>query len=132
MEIIKLCQCGKEKSLTPQGSFYCKPCHSLTMAKWRKQNKEKIRAIGRAYSYKLSSVQYTELMTSQKGKCAICKIEFTERIKPHVDHNHSCCPTQKTCGKCIRGLLCTKCNTMLGHANDSPELLKTAIRYLKR
>lgn len=27
-----------------------------------------------------------------------------------IDHDHSCCPSQNTCGKCIRGVLCKNHN----------------------
>jgi hypothetical protein len=37
-----------------------------------------------------------------------------------------------TCGRCIRGLLCQRCNQVLGKMQDSPLLLKRAIAYLKR
>jgi hypothetical protein len=31
-----------------------------------------------------------------------------------VDHNHECCPGRKTCGKCVRSLLCSLHNARLG------------------
>jgi hypothetical protein len=32
----------------------------------------------------------------------------------------------------IRGLLCNNCNRGLGRFKDSPDLLESALRYLKR
>ena len=40
-----------------------------------------------------------------------------------VDHNH-------TTGK-IRGLLCHKCNSMLGYIKESPLTLQRAVAYLQ-
>lgn len=49
-----------------------------------------------------------------------------------VDHDHGCCPGQKSCGNCIRGLLCDNCNIGLGHFKDSVESLQLAIEYIIR
>jgi len=31
-----------------------------------------------------------------------------------VDHDHDCCPEGRTCGRCIRGVLCTRRNVIEG------------------
>lgn len=68
--------------------------------------------------------------TEQGGKCAICSDPITRR-QAHTDHDHSCCPsTARSCGKCIRGLLCRGCNHGLGAFKDSSDRLTAAIRYL--
>lgn len=71
--------------------------------------------------------QYDRLMSKQKGKCAICKCEFSETDRaliPCVDHDHQT--------GAVRGLLCFNCNTVLGKVKDSPQILKRAISYLER
>ena len=48
------------------------------------------------------------------GKCAICP-----RVEPLVqDHDHSCCPTGYSCGDCLRGSICQKCNLLIGHIEN--------------
>ena len=67
---------------------------------------------------------YDALMEKQNGQCAICKTnELTFGRGLVVDHNH------KT-GQ-IRGLLCSHCNVILGHANDDTKVLASAIQYLE-
>lgn len=72
---------------------------------------------------------YLALLESQHGKCAICSQEPETKLLA-VDHDHSCCPGQKSCGDCIRGLLCSNCNTALGLLDDSIERLRRAQAYL--
>jgi hypothetical protein len=47
-----------------------------------------------------------------------------------VDHDHGCCPGQRSCGKCVRGLVCRDCNAMLGLARDNADSLRRAASYL--
>ena len=93
--------------------------------------------IKRTYSLTLESL--IELYASQAGGCAICNkalpnpgSEEAYKFGMSIDHDHACCPSNQTCGKCIRGLLCRDCNLMVGHAKDSPETLKKAVEYIQR
>lgn len=47
-----------------------------------------------------------------------------------IDHDHSCCDRQGSCGRCVRGMLCSSCNSTLGHAKDDVDRLKGLIAYL--
>jgi hypothetical protein len=71
-----------------------------------------------------------KFLLEQDNKCAICKSEFL--ITPDLDHDHRCCPQDKMCAKCVRGLLCETCNRGLGMFKDSIDLLKLAVEYLGR
>lgn len=55
------------------------------------------------------------------------------RIPFVVDHDHNC-PTCKgapvSCGLCVRGFLCFRCNAMLGQALDDASLLRGGADYL--
>lgn len=68
--------------------------------------------------YSLTEVEYNELLERQDHSCAICKRHkstFNRRLA--VDHDHSCCDIG-SCGSCVRGLLCTGCNSKLSALDD--------------
>ncbi len=85
----------------------------------------------RKLKYGLEPERYQEWLEEQGHACAICEVPFTAKLRPHVDHDHSCCPDHaKSCGKCVRGLLCSSCNNGLGRFNDDPDILRKAADYL--
>ena len=89
----------------------------------------------RRFRYRLKSrfgitpVQYDEMLASQKDGCAICGNQKGERNMP-VDHDHKCCPGRKSCGKCLRGILCERCNTLVGFLEKNADLLPLCEKYL--
>jgi hypothetical protein len=58
-------------------------------------------------NFKLTLEEYDAMFEFQEGRCAICLSNNPGWGFKHfsIDHDHSCCPTLKTCGECIRGLL---------------------------
>jgi hypothetical protein len=85
------------------------------------------------YLYGISEEQYLALLASQENCCAICGLsQDASKRMFSVDHDHTCCPGKRSCGLCVRGILCNRCNIFLGHANDSVEKLRSAILYLER
>lgn len=88
--------------------------------------------------YKLTLEQYMELWDRQHGVCAICGQPETQRHQNgdirwlDVDHDHNCCRGNRSCGKCIRGLLCSRHNRGLGMFGDSLEELYKSIEYLEQ
>ena len=81
--------------------------------------------------YRMTLAQYEALWAAQGGTCAVCPAVLVVGGSTHVDHDHACCPGKYTCGKCVRGLLCTRCNMMLGFAKDNPEILEAGAAYLR-
>ena len=97
-----------------------------TKIKPRRQTDEyRVKAL--CWKYGLTIEQAEALFERSGGICEIC-IEAPANC---VDHDHSCCPTERTCGKCVRGLLCKNCNWSIGHMKDSPKRLRAAAEYLE-
>lgn len=71
----------------------------------------------------LTTGQYDAMLQVQGGVCAICKTPPGKR-RLAVDHDHST--------GMVRALLCVNCNTGIGKAKDSIELLEAWVAYLKR
>lgn len=98
---------------------------------WEKSNPLKMREKWLKATYNMTLEQYDVMMYLQDGVCALCRTPCRARKNLSVDHNHKCCPGYKSCGKCIRGLICNACNNGLGRFNDNKEILTRAIRYLE-
>lgn len=74
--------------------------------------------------YGITLDKYNDMFTFQEGKCLTCSRHQSElKHALCVDHCHAT-------GK-VRGLLCKKCNTVLGFVNDDISILKTMIKYLE-
>lgn len=76
-----------------------------------------------------------------KPYCEVCGIDIVIKVRDKgvgragallvVDHDHSCCPGQFSCGNCIRGLLCFNCNTGAGMLNNDPAIAASMTKYLE-
>jgi hypothetical protein len=94
-----------------------------------KKYKQKIQLKANLKKYNLTPNQFKKLLKKQNNVCAICgKIESNKNQygirRLSIDHNH-------INGK-VRGLLCQKCNSVLGLINDDILILKIMIKYLIR
>ncbi|AMS02706.1 endonuclease VII [Gordonia phage Yvonnetastic] len=82
------------------------------------------------YRYGLHPLEHAWILEQQDGRCAICRSEFSEENRMVIDHDHSCCSGGKSCGGCVRGILCFRCNWGLGSFMDNPQSLRMAADYL--
>lgn len=92
--------------------------HRATATKWAANNPRKLLAT-RLRKYDLSPMDYEAMYTSQNGACRICN-DLATLV---VDHCHAT-------GN-VRGLLCNRCNLMMGGFGDNAELLRKAADYLE-
>lgn len=119
----------------------CRRCTSRQSVDYARRNAEKRRVYSRAYhaqnpervlkwnlrKYRGMAIEtYKAMLDSQGGACAICTKPFggAKLSRPHVDHCHQ--------SGVVRGLLCGRCNSMLGFAGDAPSVLASAAGYLRR
>lgn len=75
----------------------------------------------REQRYGITRDKWLAMYEAQGGKCRICADAITVS-RAATDHDHQT-------GK-VRGLLCSRCNSMLGHSRDRKDILESAIRYL--
>lgn len=95
-------------------------------------HRERHRSVSR---FGITPRQYDELLAAQGGMCAIPGCGITSETNGGralaVDHDHTCCPDQaRSCGKCVRGLLCNGHNRGLGYFHDDIGELLAAVAYL--
>lgn len=86
----------------------------------------------RKYRYGVTEDQYNQLLTDQGNACAVCKAKFTDTTWPNIDHDHNCCPGAKSCGNCLRGLLCSNCLTLASIMETRFVFMDDMFRYLTK
>lgn len=101
--------------------------------------KKKSEASRKYYLRKRHSMEpeeYDLLLAIQNGLCFGCLRAKGVSRKLAVDHDHRKAETcdhvpSLSCRRCWRGLLCTSCNDLLGHARDDVNYFKRMIKYLE-
>jgi hypothetical protein len=78
----------------------------------------------RAKKYGLTIAQFLALPKA----CQVCG--STHRL--HIDHDHSCCDFPGSCGQCVRGVLCHRCNMALGACQDDRSVITGLLNYLEK
>ena len=127
-------KCGTYSGYIIHGRKKEKPCNYCRLAanKYRREKRKiDIDKLGydprRFKRHNTTKEAYDNLLSKYNGMCWICKIEKAI----HIDHDHNCCNDDSfSCGKCIRGVLCSNCNTAIGLFKDNKNILKEAIKYL--
>lgn len=155
--VINLKTCFKCKETKPYSEFWkksnssdgyngvCKVCRRAYDRQWYYANPDKNKVYQenkrdsgydrqrwprrRIRRHGISLEAYQEIYDQQDRHCAICGVE--PELPLRIDHDHRCCDKAYSCGKCIRGLLCHRCNAAMGGFNDDPTLLRAAAAYLE-
>lgn len=130
----KMCTwCGEWK---PEGEFggratnpdglerQCKVClrNRTRRARMRRRLKQ----------YNLTAERWAQMVEDCHGQCPACHRPMAEKDMA-IDHDHSCCPGRNiSCGKCVRGIICHRCNLGIGYFLDDPEMMREVANYLDR
>ena len=105
------------------------------MRQARRDNPARFREYDMKKRFKFGLEEFERMFEEQGRKCAACGSTDSGEKPPrtwHIDHDHSCCPTRRrTCGKCVRGILCRWCNMSLGNAKDDPARLRALANYVE-
>jgi hypothetical protein len=96
--------------------------HKFDATRWQRENPETREDARLRREYGISLEEYQWMLEVQDGVCAICRKPEVRICRLSVDHDHET-------GQ-VRGLLCAKCNSILGYAEDQPLILQAAIDYL--
>lgn len=153
-------RCGKVKPLSEfhkaaKGAngrhSWCKGCHSASgkdrwqdpderalMEKrsldWKRANPEAVSQISlrsKLKGFGLTLEAYQKLVADAGGVCQVCGDPPPEGERLVPDHDHRCCPGKKSCGRCLRGVLCSACNRSIGGLGDIAKAVRAALRYLE-
>lgn len=129
MECVR-CKEDKNSSEFYEGYTHCKKCQIKYSKSYYKRNTDRSKKARRSWrlksKYGLTDDEYNQMYISQNKSCAICESKTPgKRVNNFsVDHCHET--------GVIRGLLCVRCNVLLGRLNDDLEFINKIVKYLKK
>lgn len=119
------------KRPAPHPGPRCATCHRKAGKRRRRQAHES----RTRRTYGITAEDYTALYEAQGGRCYGCQRATGAGKALAVDHDHDCReghPVKQGCRKCVRGLLCSTCNRIIGHLRDDPDAFERFAGYLRR
>ncbi|MEX5258012.1 endonuclease domain-containing protein [Kocuria arenosa] len=113
------------RAINPDGlERQCKVC--------LKDRSRRARMRSRLKRYNLTAERWAQMVEDCHGQCPACHRTMSEKDMA-IDHDHSCCPGRNiSCGQCVRGIICHRCNLRIGYFLDDPEMMREVAAYLDR
>ena len=134
-------ECAKEKTALwvknntikrqkNQANYYIRNSEKLKEKQLNHRNTKESKKLTSDYGfiynlkkYGLTPESYYQLLLDQNNECCLCEKEFTDKLKPVIDHCHT--------NQHVRGILCIGCNVSLGHI-EKPGFLEKALDYINK
>ncbi len=131
MKTCPVCSVSKAPDQYWKGQYCCIECQKDKQKNsWASRTPKKRLEQHLKYKYGVTHAEFLHQWEAQHGCCAICKDELPDLMTYEnrrrgyaIDHNHDT--------GAFRGILCLKCNSLLGMAKDSVDVLRKAIAYLE-
>lgn len=92
---------------------------------WKRNSRER----QMKHKYGITLEEYEDRLAAQQGVCRVCKRPPKTGDSLCVDHDHTCCPGKRSCGNCLRGLLCRSCNLALGYLKEDEQIISEMLVY---
>jgi hypothetical protein len=137
MNDIKERKCNGCSTKKPMSAFWKNQTLCIDCCKERQKNRWDSRTPKKRleqhlkHKYDLKMSELVETLEKQNGNCAICNTKLPDLLVYNnrrrgyaIDHNHR--------DGIFRGVLCLKCNSLFGMANDDVNILSKAISYLEQ
>jgi hypothetical protein len=91
----------------------------------RKQHSSQIKR------HRLNTEWAVRLITATNCECCGERLPTEDgKVRCVVDHDHDCCPGHVSCGECVRGILCHRCNTAAGAIEADRSRFAAVTAYL--
>lgn len=92
------------------------------------------RYIGVIKTHRLDTATAMRLISADR--CELCNKPFAVNSKGRkqavIDHSHACCKGEASCGRCVRGILCQRCNHSIASVEAVDDIgLDVVLRYLR-
>lgn len=114
---------GRKPNIVPDGTKWCswhqKPCPKDSFTGTERSCVDGKYAYHIRNKYGLTIEEFDNFRKAQNDVCGVCGGEWK-----YVDHNHYT-------GK-VRGLLCPRCNTLVGFLETNPNSVELAKDYIAR
>ena len=118
---VRTCACGSA-DVARVGKPVCPACRIDPRSSESAKARERRRTLRR---YGITEQVWDHMLARQGGRCAVCRTDTPggRGESWHIDHDH-------VTGQ-VRGLLCQRCNVAIGMLEDSPDLIRAALRYVE-